>query len=255
MHLCCQMSQGRWQQSQERAVHHSPWLCLLPSRKEEKLELKGNRTDLTNRELEMLSTDIWLGLTMVLPQISWAEPQKILRIVTALRFRASPKPPRFNIRALSARLQTNTNTSASAAGKKSKNQTTAGVLLCQEALTRSRKLAELAPGRGTHLYRALVAHPQLHIAVRREQRSLPPSLRQDEESLSTLERENTKRRKKLSEVWLHNILDPWSTPSLLTTTKSLQRHGDTPLMRKKMVSQVGRVELCCSQGKAAPLPK
>lgn len=49
MHLRCQVTQGKGQQSQGRTVHYSPLLSLLSSGKEEKLELKGNRTDLTNR--------------------------------------------------------------------------------------------------------------------------------------------------------------------------------------------------------------
>lgn len=47
MHLHCQMPQGRQEQSQGRTVHHAPLLYLLPSRKAEKLERKGNRSDLT----------------------------------------------------------------------------------------------------------------------------------------------------------------------------------------------------------------
>lgn len=49
MDLCYQMTQGRQEQAQGRTVHHSPLLCLLPSRKESKLELKVNRTASTNR--------------------------------------------------------------------------------------------------------------------------------------------------------------------------------------------------------------
>lgn len=129
-----------------------------------------------NIEIEMLSMDLWLGLTMILPQISWTEPQKILREVIALRFGTSPKPPCFNIPAPSARLQTNEILILQPLQLRriQKNQTTAGVLLCREALTRSRKLAELALGRGTFLHRPLVACPQLHIAVKVEQRYLPP---------------------------------------------------------------------------------
>lgn len=166
----------------------------------------------------MLSMDLWLGLTMVLPQISWIQPEKILRLVIALRFGARPKPPCFNIHVPSARLQTNkililqplqlrliqkSNHSRRAALPEGSHQ----LQKAGRAGTRQRNTfaqSSSGPSATPHCYE--------------DAAKIPPSLWQDEESLSTLERENTKRKKKFSEVWLHNILDPWSMPSLLTTT-------------------------------------
>lgn len=121
----------------------------------------------------MLPMDFWLGLTTVL---RCTEPQKPVRIVNALQFGASRKPPRFNITAPPTSLQTNKILilQASAAEKNPKYQTIACVLFCWEALTRSWKLVELALGRRTHLHRGLVVHPPLHISGRMEQKSLPP---------------------------------------------------------------------------------
>lgn len=78
----------------------------------------------------------------------------------------------------------------------------------------------------------------------------PPTLKKG----TTQRKKQEKSEKKFSIVWL-NILDRLSMPSLLTTTKALWRHGDTLLIQKNVLHQAGRVELCCPEGKTAPLPE
>lgn len=107
-------------------------------------------------------------------------------------------------------------------------------------------------GRGIHLHRLLVA-TTLHGC--KEQRFLP--LFSKTVSFS-LEKENHQKKKERGSggvgipIVCLNILDPWSMPSLLTTTKALWRYENTLVLQKRVLCQAGRVELCCPEGKAAP---
>lgn len=113
--------------------------------------------------------------------------------------------------------------------------------------------------RGTHLHRFVVVTTP---CCCEEQRSLPLFSR----VVSSYHEKGNhqKKKKKIKEykrkkkgtkspiVWLNNILDPWSMPSLLTTTKASWRHGDTLLVWKKIAMSGRKSWTLLFRGESSP---